>query len=264
MSDAASKETHTVQTKTRRGVTVTLARCIAVVALGAFSLLSHAQAPGLDAEAQRILKTSTDFVASQKRFGLEARNSLEVVLTSGQKIEFNHTARQSVQRPNKMRAERTGDLIQQLFVYDGRSLTLQNLQGGFYATVPAPDTLEGMLDFARSSLDIVAPASDLIYSNAYEILMDGVTEGMVVGKAVIEGVRCDHLAFRAPHVDLQVWVQEGAQPLPRRFVITTRDMPNAPQFSVTITKWDLQPKFSAQTFSFVPPRAAKKVEFLKR
>jgi hypothetical protein len=37
--------------------------------------------------------------------------------------------------------------------------------------------------------------------------MDGVTDGFVVGKAVIEGVRCDHLAFRAPHVDLQVWVQ---------------------------------------------------------
>jgi hypothetical protein len=112
-----------------------------------------------------------------------------------------------------------------------------------------------MLHFARTKLDIVAPASDLLYKDAYDVLMDGVTDGFVVGKAVIEGGRCDHLAFRAPHVDLQVWVQEGGQPLPRRFVITTRDLPNAPQFAVTITKWNLKPEFGAQTFSFTPPAA---------
>jgi hypothetical protein len=100
----------------------------------------------------------------------------------------------------------------------------------------APDTLEAMLEFARTQFDIVAPAGDLIYTNAYDILMDGVTDGFVVGKAVIEGVRCDHLAFRAAHVDLQIWVQEGKQPLPRKLVITTRDLVNAPQFAVTVTQ----------------------------
>jgi hypothetical protein len=27
----------------------------------------------------------------------------------------------------------------------------------------------------------------------------------VVGKAVIEGVRCDHLAFQTPHADLEIF-----------------------------------------------------------
>jgi hypothetical protein len=173
-------------------------------------------------------------------------------------------ARLSAQRPNKLRAERTGDLVQQVFTYDGKSLTLFNPQDKVYAQVAAPDTLEGMIEFARTKLDIVAPAGDLLNKNAYDILMDGVTDGFVVGKAVIEGVRCDHLAFRAPHVDLQIWVQEGAQPLPRRLVITTRDLDNAPQFAVTITKWNLKPTFGAQTFAFNPPAGAKKVDFLPR
>jgi len=130
--------------------------------------------------------------------------------------------------------------------------------------VAAPDTLEGMLDFARTKLDIVAPAGDMIYKNAYDILMDGVTDGLVIGKAVIEGVRCDHLAFRAPEVDLQIWIQEGAQPLPRKFVITTRDLPNAPEYAVTVTKWNLNPKFGAHTFAFRPPAGTAKVDFLPR
>jgi hypothetical protein len=245
-------------------LTATLARCCALAAVAGFALAAQAQPAGIAPDAQRLLKASTDFLASQKQFRAETRNTLEVVLKSGQKIEFNHMARMSAQRPNKLRAERTGDLVNQVFVYDGKSLTLFNPQDKAYAQVAAPDTLESMLEFARTKYDIVAPAGDLLNKNAYDILMDGVTDGFVVGKAVIEGVRCDHLAFRAPHVDLQIWIQEGAQPLPRRLVITTRDLQNAPQFAVTVTKWNLKPTFNAQTFAFTPPAGAKRVDFLPR
>jgi hypothetical protein len=247
-----------------KSLTAALARACSIAAVAALALAAQAQPTGIDPEAQRLLKASTDFLASQQRFSVDTRNTLEVVLKSGQKIEFNHTARSSVQRPNKLRAERTGDLVQQLFVYDGKTLTLYNPKDKAFAQVAAPDTLEAMLDFARNQLDIVAPAGDLLDKNAYGILMDGVTDGFVVGKAVIEGVRCDHLAFRAPHVDWQIWVQEGAQPLPRRLVITTRDLPNAPQFAVTMTKWNLKPTFDAQTFKFTPAAGATKVDFLPR
>ncbi len=239
-------------------VTVTLA-------LVSAAALPHAvlgQPLGIDPAATQLLKAATDFLAGQKQFTVEARNSLEVVLTSGQKIQFNHTARQSVQRPNKLRAERTGDLVDQVFYYDGKTLTLSNPGDKVYATVAAPGTLEAMLDFARDTLDIVAPAGDLVYGNAYDILMTDVNQGFVVGKAVIEGARCDHLAFRAPHVDWQIWIQEGKQPLVRKLVITTRDLVNAPQFSVVATKWDLKPQFNDKTFSFAPTAGAKKVDFL--
>ena len=118
------------------------------------------------------------------------------------------------------------------------------------------------MEFARIKLDIVAPAGDFIDKNAYEILMTDVSSGFVVGKSMVEGVLCDHLAFRASQVDWQIWIQEGKQPLPRKFVITSRDVVNAPQFEVTVTKWNLNPRFAADEFSFSPPKDAKKVEFL--
>jgi hypothetical protein len=248
----------------RLRLTATLPQCCAVIALATLSVASYAQSAGIAPEATQILKASTDFLASQQRFSVDTRSTLEVVLESGQKIEFNSTARQSVQRPNKLRAERTGDLVEQVFVYDGKSLTLYEPREKVYAQVGAPATLEDMLDFARTRLDIVAPAGDLVYRNAYDILMDGVTDGMVVGKAVIEGVSCDHLAFRAPQVDWQIWIQEGAQPLPRKVVITTLDLPNAPQFSVTMTQWKLKPTFDARTFTFTPQAGMTQIDFLPR
>jgi len=234
--------------------------CIsAAVALPSAAL---AQPAGIEPQAEKLLKNATSFLAAQKRFSVDASSTIEAVLASGQKLQFDNNALLQVQRPNMLRAERRGDLVDQVFYYDGKTLTLHNPGQKYYATVQAPATLEQMLDFARTSLDIVAPAGDLVYKNAYEILMTDVTQGFVVGKAVIEGARCDHVAFRAPHVDLQVWIQEGKEPLIRRMVITTRDVVNAPQFSIVATKWNLKPQLTDKTFSFSPPPGTTKVDFL--
>ena len=108
-----------------RGAVLVLA-ALALVSAAALPQGARAQPAGIDPAATKLLKAATDFLAAQKQFSVEARNSLEVVLTSGQKIQFNHTARQSVQRPNKLRAERTGDLVDQVFYYDGKTLSLSN------------------------------------------------------------------------------------------------------------------------------------------
>ena len=239
--------------------TLRTAGLAALLTLAAATVAS-AQPSGIDPQATKLLRASTDFLASQQRFAVESRNTLEIVLTSGQKIQFGHTARMWAQRPNKLRADRTGDLVEQSFYYDGKSLTLLNPGDKYFATVAAPGTLEEMLDMARTQLDIVMPAGDLINRNAYDILMADVTQGFVVGKGVVEGARCDHLAFRAPNVDWQIWIQEGPEPLPRKLVITSRDQAAAPQFSVVFTRWDLKPTSTPQTFVFEAPSGAKRVE----
>jgi hypothetical protein len=221
-----------------------------------------AQPGPIDPEAGRLLQTSLAFLAGQQRFRVETRSTLEVVLDSGQKIQFDHAAALLVQRPDKLRAERRGDIVDQVLTYDGTSLTLYNPGDNVFATVRAPGTIEEMLDFARDSLDIVAPAGDLIYRNALEILMADTTEGIVVGKSVVEGLRCDHLAFRGPEVDWQIWVQEGGEPLPRKFLITTRDVPGLPQFAVVMTDWELAPEVTDEVFGFTPPAGATAVGFV--
>jgi hypothetical protein len=182
-----------------------------------------AQWEGIDPATTARLEAATNFLAAQMMFTVDTESTLEAVLETGQKIEFGFVVRLAVERPNKMRAERHSELVDQVFIYDGTSLTLFNPDEGFYATKTAPPTIEGMLDFAHKELDIVAPAGDLVYSNAFEILMEDVTTAFVVGEAVVEGVRCDHLAFRNPSTDWQIWIQQGEQPFIRKMVITSAD-----------------------------------------
>ena len=237
---------------------------VALLLAAALPQAAMAQPTGVAPATQQLLKASTDFLARQERFSLDTASSIDVVLATGQKIQFDHTARVSVERPNKLRAERTGDLVDQVFYYDGKSLTLHDPHDNYYATIAAPGTLEAMLDFAREKLDVVAPAGDLLYKNAYDILMQDVSSGFVVGKGVVDGVRCDHLAFRAPHVDWQIWIEDGGRPLVRKLVITTRDKLNAPQFTVVAKNWNLEPTFSAETFSYTPLKCPQKFELLPK
>jgi hypothetical protein len=218
--------------------------------------------PGVDAEAAKILKNSTTYLSGLQQFGLVANSSIEAVLETGQKIQFDNDIAAVMKRPNLFYAARLGDLVEQEFFYDGKTLTLHDVAAGYYATLPAPDTLDGMFDFARDSLDIVAPAGDFIYTNAYDILMEDVESGFVVGESVIEGVVCDHLAFSKPGTDFQVWTAQGDKPVPLKIVITSRDVMNAPQFTVLISEWDIVTEYPDEKFAFDKHDEAEEIDFI--
>lgn len=237
----------------------------ACLAASAFLLVPATLVGGqveIEPNAAKVLEKSMSYVGSLQQFGLEVQNSLEVVLVGGQKIQFDSMVGVTVKRPNKLHAVRLGELIDQEFFYDGKTLTLHDVDAGLYASIEAPDTLEGMLDFARDSLDIVAPAGDFIYSNAFDILMQDTESGFIIGQSFIEGVWCDHIAFSKPGTDFQVWVQQGDQPLPRKLVITSRDVLNAPQFTVQIKEWNLSPGVPDEKFQFIQPDEAASIEFI--
>ena len=86
--------------------------------------------------------------------------------------------------------------------------------------MPAPPTIEETLDFGRESLGLGYPISDLVYRNAFPLLMQDVTLALMIGKEVIAGVECQHVLFSRPGVDFQVWVPTSGAPLPRKYVVT--------------------------------------------
>lgn len=248
--------------KLNLSIATTVRTCTVVLVLATAPGWLFAGDSEISPDATQILGKSLNYLSGLQQFGLVTDTSLEVVLDTGQKIQFDNSAKAAVMRPDRFYAARLGDLVSQEFFYDGETLTLHDTDAGYYSTVEAPDTLEGMLDFARDSLDIVAPAGDLLYSNAYEILMEDVTSAFVVGESFIEGVVCDHLAFSKPGTDFQLWIAQGELPLPLKLVITSSDVVSAPQFTVLIREWDIAPNISQEKFEFVQPDDAQAIEFI--
>jgi hypothetical protein len=77
----------------------------------------------------------------------------------------------------------------------------------------------------------------------------------------IAGVPCDHLALRGDDADMQVWIAQGQQPLPRRVVITYRHADGRPQFWAQFSDWNLAPEAPDVLFAFTPPTGAAKIAF---
>ena len=156
-----------------------LKRIVGLFAVGVFVLLAaggamaRAESPAVDPAAVRILKSMTDYLGSLKQFSVNTQNSIEDLTDSGHRVDYDVSAVVTVSRPNKLKARREGDLIDQAFYYNGKTLTLYNASDKVYATEPAPGTIEGMLSFARSSLGLIIPAADLIYQNNFQLLMQG-------------------------------------------------------------------------------------------
>ena len=234
----------------------------AALAAVCFVHSASAQPAGVDPKADTVLRAMTTYMAGLKQFSVRTENSLEVVTAEGQKIQFVAPASLTVSRPDKLKADRRGDIVEQSFYYDGKTLTLFNTGTKHYATVPAPANIDAMLEFAQTKLDVIAPGSDLIHTRAYDRLMEDVKSGVYLGLVAVGGQRCHHLAYRGAEVDWQIWVREGTKPLPCRYVITSKGVAGAPQFTLQVLDVNTQPTIAADSFRFVPPAGARRVEFL--
>jgi len=234
---------------------------LASIALSA-SLTTQVWAQAVDPAATKMLQQMTDYLGNLAAYSVHTQNTLEHQLDSGQRIDEDISVSMTLSRPDKLQSKRLGGLIIQAFYYDGKTLTLNNQNENVYATEKAPGTIEEMLDYARESLGLVIPASDLVYRNAYTLLMQDVISATVVGKAAINGKTCNHLAFSRPDVDFQVWVAEGSQPLPCKYVVTDKSTPALISTTSVMSNWNVKPSVSGSSFSFVPAKGTTKVTFM--
>jgi hypothetical protein len=239
---------------------------LALVVFALFAIVpveTRAEVPAVDPAATVILKRMSDFLGSLKQFSVHTQNTLEDLLISGHRIDIDVSSDVMVSRPNKLRAQRRGDLqVNQVFYYDGKSLTLYNPPSNVFATIPAPDTFEDLFKYMAESLGFAVPVSDLIYQNAFPLLMQDVNMATVIGKTVINGVNCDHLIFSRPGVDFQVWVAEGAKPLPYKYVVTDTTTLSRLSISTFMSNWSVEPAVEETQFTFVPPKGVQAINFM--
>ena len=219
------------------------------------SSITHAHAQ--EDDAGKLLKAMSDYVASQKTMSVTYDSDIEVITSSLQKIQFTSSGQVQLSRPDKLRATRTGGYRDVEIVFDGKLLTVNNKDAKDYAQIEAAGTADQLIDVLREKHGVVAPGADLLLTNAFDVMMADVIEGAVIGKGVIDGVECDHLAFRNVETDWQIWIESGAKPIPRKYVITSKGIAEAPQYTLRIKEWKTE--VAADAFAFKPDTSAKKI-----
>ncbi|WP_185742078.1 DUF2092 domain-containing protein [Pseudoxanthomonas sp. 3HH-4] len=209
------------------------------------------------ADAQAVLDRMTATLRRMGRYSVTAAISRDEVLPYGYKLQNNETARMWVDAPQRLRLEVQGDIKNRAYIYDGSTLTTYVPDLNVYAISPAPGKI-GDLVSALLDAGVEMPLIDLLYQGVVGDLTQSVKVGLIVGDSEVDGTPTDHLAFRQADVDWQLWVEKGANALPRKLLITTRYEVGDPQY-VAVLHWDLKPKIAAGTFAFRIPEGAVEI-----
>jgi hypothetical protein len=249
-----------------RGVAGRLASALAaaaltlVVAAGAGPALGQPPpAAERDARAIDALAAMGKYLRSLKSFSVRADTVIDEVLTTGQKLQFAGQVDYLVQAPDRLRAEVRTDRRQRVYIYDGKSVTVYAPRMQYYGIVTAPGTIAEALPAIEQKYGLDVPLADLFLWGTDNGGLDDIKQAAVIGPATIGGKACTHYAFRQSEVDWQVWIRQGAEPLPCKIVITTTAEPSQPQFAALLT-WNLAPKKDKASFGFAPPPGARRIE----
>jgi hypothetical protein len=237
-------------------------RWMAFAILIALTTILSASAPArAEDDAAQILKAMSDYVSSQQSISLTFNSDIEVITPEIQKIQFASSGKLLLRRPDKLRADRTGGYTDVEIVFDGKTVTILGKNINAYAQSEVAGNVDKLVDVLRDQYSLEFPGADLLLSNPYQVLMADVLEAKHIGQGVVDGIECEHLAFRNQDTDWQLWVEADEHPIPRKFVITSKATAAAPQYTLLIRDWRTDAEIGADAFAFQPPADAKKIEF---
>ncbi|HVK73298.1 MAG TPA: DUF2092 domain-containing protein [Kofleriaceae bacterium] len=216
-------------------------------------------APRRDPKAVAVLDRMSRSLQGLTRYELDARTSTDLLVDEDMKVQRNATAQFDVKRPDGLRATVSSDRGTYQLFYDGRRLTVYDPARKFYATMAAPRTLRETVA-AADAKEIELPLADFLVAATGEELLADVTDVGYLGPSRVGGAVTDHIAVRQPDVDWQVWVDRQTG-LPRKYVITTKTDPTAPQFIAELDWNTSPPRQSDAQFGFRPPPDARQIPF---
>jgi hypothetical protein len=251
-----------------RKATRILLAVVAAAALLAVAPASRAQAPStpaaasarVDPKADEAVRKMATFLAKVKSFTVEADETFDVEFARSYRVSLSNVRTITLVRPSKFVADARGDTLHRSSWYDGKSLTVLNRQANAYAVLDMPGTIDSVLDKLATDYEVFLPLSDVLYADPYATLMDGVLYGKYLGVHQAAGVPCHHLTFGQEDVEWQIWIDAGAQPLPRKLAMAYWSQTGVPTYQATFRRWALEPKLGAAEFQFVPPAGARKIE----
>jgi hypothetical protein len=217
--------------------------------------------PARAQDASTILKSMSDYVASQKVISAKYDSSIEVITPTLEKIQFASSGQLLLSRPDKLRVTRTGGYADLEFVFDGKTATLLGKNINAFAQFDTPGSVDQLVDRLRNQLSVELPGADLLLTNAYDVLMSDVIDAKHIGQGGhrwcrVRASRLSKSGHRLAGLGGSRLSSDTAQ-----FVITSKAVTGGPQYTLLIKDWKTDAQPGAEAFVFKPPADAKEIDF---
>ncbi len=219
--------------------------------------------PAIAPLAEKLLTRTCEILGAADVFSFHAEVLFDQVLPSAVKVQFAGEINFALQRPDELTIDFHSDLGSKELWYQKDTLTIFDQPHLMYASLKVPDSIDQMLDQVAELHNLRLPLSNLAYSDPCQRIRRQILFGTYVGVNDVNGLACDHLAFSSKAIDLQLWLDRTAKPVPRKLVINYRTEPGSPEFIAVLSQWKFPKAISETQFRSKIPKDAKRIEFLK-
>jgi hypothetical protein len=209
-----------------------------------------------------VIRQMCDYLKSLQQFSFRAEVTNDQVYYEGKKLQYGIDMETFVRRPDRLRVNAEGDLVNKEFFFNGKTITLYDKTDKVYASMEVLPSIEDALDKAQKDFGLRVALTDLASPLLWEHISKRFEHSLYVGMHKVRGVRCHHLAFDRDDVEFQVWVDAGDKPLPKKIIFTLKKLEGSPQWTAYFKDWSTFVMLEDGLFNFVVPPGARKIKFV--
>jgi len=219
--------------------------------------------PVVEARAMDLLKATSARLAAAKSMSFTAIVSEEFPSRYGPPIAYPVRYDVTMQRPDKLKVLQSGAGPVSEFYYDSKTIMAYAPDADLVAVADAPATIEDALRMARDNADIFYPFTDLLVTDPFAALTEGVVLAFYIGPSgAVGGVPTEMLAWANKDVFLQIWI--GAEDkLPRRLRAFYAADPLQLRHEMELSNWKLDGAMTAEDFTSQKAKAGQPIAFSK-
>jgi hypothetical protein len=217
----------------------------------------------LEPKAIDLLKAMSERLAAAHAMTFTAVSTYEGPTRLGPPLAYTTISEVTLQRPDKLRVITPGDGPASEFYYDGKTMMAFAPAENLVAVADAPPTIDAALKAAYDSAAIYFPFTDVLVTDPYKDIADGLKRAFYIGQShVVGGTTTDMVAVGNDRVFAQVWIGADDK-LPRRVRAVYLDDPARLWHQVEFSNWKLDAPIPADAFASSRASGATRIQFAR-
>jgi hypothetical protein len=216
--------------------------------------------PNIDPQASEILQNMSYFLGSKDQYTFKAEVMFDQIINSNRKIQYSAEEKVYMKKKGNLTIEYVSDLGGYKLWFEEGRVTILELPTNLFSITTLPATIDQALKKLKEKYNFTPALSDFLFINTYRVLTAKVQSGSYYGTSKVFGVRCDHLAFVQQDIDWQIWIENGKRQIPRKLVITYKNLPGSPQFIAILKDWVMDKPITSFAFKADIPNLNQRTE----
>jgi hypothetical protein len=216
--------------------------------------------PNIDPQASEILQNMSYFLGSKDQYTFKAEVMFDQIINSNRKIQYSAEEKVYMKKKGNLTIEYVSDLGGYKLWFEEGRVTILELPTNLFSITTLPATIDQALKKLKEKYNFTPALSDFLFINTYRVLTAKVQSGSYYGTSKVFGVRCDHLAFVQQDIDWQIWIENGRRQIPRKLVITYKNLPGSPQFIAILKDWVIDKPITSFAFKADIPNLNQRTE----